>query len=75
MSQLDRSKPFAEVHGDDPRITHRYEQGGKKFDHSGREVGVRAQPPLKAVQAPKVSESKADESPAQSQLKSQLSED
>lgn len=80
MSQLDRSKPFAEVHGDDPRITHRYEQGGKKFDHSGREVGIRAQPPLKAAQAPKVSESKAEEPgkaheiPAQSQLKSQLSE-
>ncbi|TXH47992.1 MAG: hypothetical protein E6Q97_25975 [Desulfurellales bacterium] len=74
MSQLDRSKPFAEVHGDDPNVTHRYEQAGKKFDHRGREVGARSQ--SKPDRAPKADEPEkdVDENPVLSQLKHQLSE-
>lgn len=69
MAQLDRSKPFAEVHGDDPRTTHRYEQGGKRFDHTGNEIGGKGQAPLKAV-------TKAEEpkKPDEGQLGSQLAE-
>lgn len=37
MSTLDRSKPFGEVYGSG--VSHRYEQGGRLFDHEGKLVG------------------------------------
>lgn len=36
--QLDRSRPFATVCGQDPSIFHRYEQDGCLFDHEGHEM-------------------------------------
>jgi len=71
MAQLDRSKPFAEVHGDDPRIGHRFEQGGKKFDHTGNEIGVRGQSAPKAAPTDKPEEQKKVDD---NQINRQLSE-
>ena len=35
-NMLDRSKPFAEVCGTDPRVKYRYEQGGKFYNADGQ---------------------------------------
>jgi len=35
---IDRSKPYQEVVGNDPRINYRYVQDGVKFDNQGKEI-------------------------------------
>lgn len=73
MSKLDRSKPFAEVFGVGD-VAHRYEQDGKKFDHSGHEIVSGRSP---AQQKPAAQETKKVEAPkagADDQVGRQLSE-
>lgn len=73
MSKLDRSKPFAEVFGVGD-VAHRYEQDGKKFDHSGHEIVSGRSP---AQQKPAAQEAKKVEVPkagADDQVGRQLSE-
>ena len=53
MSKLDRSKPFAEVFGVGD-VAHRYEQDGKKFDHSGHEIVSGRSPAQQKPAAPPV---------------------